>query len=255
MKSILYPSLAAAMLIGTIPTYGQMPVSGYEYLVPEMQEMQNDEFGNPGMLAVDDGATLFATAGNNGKSCAACHGEAGSELSSKEIARYPKYSLELGMPVTLRDQIRICRSKQQSGPALEASSQQALQLEAFVRHLAQGEPVNVDVSGPMAKHFETGKKLFHSRWGQVDIACHQCHDYHAGRTFRGQVLSQGQTNGFPGYRYTDGKVVSTPERITGCLTNLRAEPYAMDSIEYRDLEIYMNARGNGLKIETPGIRY
>ena len=97
--------------------------------------------------------------------------------------------------------------------------------------------------------------MYHLRWGQVDIACHQCHDYHAGATFRGQKLTQGQSNGFPVYRFTEGNVVGVQERITECLTNLRAEPYELGSEEYINLEVYMSARSNGLKIETPGIRY
>ena len=49
--------------------------------------------------------------------------------------------------------------------------------------------------------------------------------------------------------------MGTQERITECLANLRAEPFELGSDEYINFEIYMNARGNGLKIETPGIRY
>jgi sulfur-oxidizing protein SoxA len=73
--------------------------------------------------------------------------------------------------------------------------------------------------------------------------------------FRGQVLSQGQTNGFPVYRFTEGQVTGLQERITQCLTKLRAEPFAADSPEYLNLEVYLSARSNGLRIETPAIRY
>ena len=235
--------------------HAQQPVSGYDYLTPEMQEMQDDDFGNPGMITVDAGEELLSNTGKNGKSCTSCHGNGGSKLDIKHIASYPVYSSKLKKPLTLRAQILFCQNERVGDPVLKHSSAEALQLEAFVRRLALGETVNVDVSGELAPYNEAGKKLFHTRWGQVDIACHQCHVYHAGRTFRGQTLSQGQSNGFPGYRYTEGKAVSTPERITGCLANLRAEPYASDSEEYINLEVYMNARSNGLKIETPGIRY
>lgn len=160
--------------------HAQQPVSGYDYLTPEMQEMQIDDFGNPGMLTVDAGEILFSTAGKNGKSCASCHGEDGSKLDIKHIASYPVYSTELKKPLTLRGQILLCQDERIGGPSLEHSSAEALQLEAFVRRLALGETVNVDVSGEMAPYYEAGKNLFHTRWGQVDIACHQCHVYHAG---------------------------------------------------------------------------
>ena len=51
--------------------------------------------------------------------------------------------------------------------------------------------VNVDASGALAPYYAAGRELFYQRVGQVDIACYQCHDYHAGQMFRGQVLSQG----------------------------------------------------------------
>jgi sulfur-oxidizing protein SoxA len=254
-KHALAYFLVPALALAIIPGYAQQPVSGYDYQTPEMQEMQDDDFANPGMAAVEAGKELFATAGNNGKSCASCHGSDGRKLNVKRIAAYPVFNKELKRPVTLRGQILRCRNERMDGPPLKYSSREALQLEAFVRRLALGKTVAVDVSGPMAPYYEAGNKLFHTRWGQVDIACHQCHDYHAGQTFRGQTLTQGQSNGFPVYRFTTGQVVGTQERITECLTNLRAEPYELGSDEYINLEIYMNARGNGLKIETPGVRY
>ncbi len=229
--------------------------SGYAYLTPEARELQDDDFGNPGLASVDEGRELFHRPGANGKACAACHGDQGEKLDSERIARYPVYSERLHKPITLREKIRQCRGDKQDGPALDYASQDAVALESFVRRLALGAPVAVDVSGPMAAHYEAGKKLFHTRWGQVDIACHQCHDYHAGKHFRGQILTQGQSNGMPVYRLATGEITGTHERISQCLMSLRAEPFAIGSPEYIDFEVYMNARGNGLKIETPAIRY
>jgi len=259
MKNQNNPSVSCLLVLGlalaAMSAHAGEPVSGYDYQTAEMQAMQDDDFANPGMMVVEAGEALFAIAGNNGKTCASCHGNGGSKLDVKRIATYPVYSETLKKPVTLRGQIMSCRNERMNGPALKVTSEDALQLEAFVRRLALGQAVAVDVSGAMAPYYQAGKKLFHTRWGQVDIACHQCHDYHAGRTFRGQTLTQGQSNGFPVYRYTSGEVVGLQKRITECLTNLRAEPYELGSEEYINLEIYMSARSNGLKIETPGIRY
>jgi sulfur-oxidizing protein SoxA len=246
--------LLAVVLTGSPPAPAE-PQSGYAYLSEDMQAMQDDEFGNPGMLAVEAGEQLFSQPGANGRACASCHGAGGEQLDANRLATYPRYSETLQRPVTLRGRILMCRDEQQGGPPLAYGSEAALQLEAFVRHLARGQRVNVDVSGPMARYYAAGEKRYRTRYGQVDIACHQCHDYHAGKHFRGQVLSQGQTNGFPLYRYTEGHMVGLQERISECLTNLRAEPYAPGSPEYLEFEVYMSARSNGLKIETPAIRY
>ena len=253
-----YLTLNLALLIplsvGISPAAAE-PVSGYDYLTPDMQAMQDDDFGNPGMLTVEAGHSLFGQPGANGKACSSCHGENGEKLDARNLARYPVYSETLQKPVTLRRRILLCRERHQDGPALDYGSEQAMQLETFVRNLARGQTIDVDVSGPMARWYSAGEKLFHTRYGQVDIACHQCHDYHAGQHFRGQLLSQGQSNGFPLYRYTEGHMVGLQERISECLTSLRAEPWSPGSPEYLEFEVYMNARSNGLKIETPAIRY
>jgi sulfur-oxidizing protein SoxA len=236
------------------PLAGEV-VSGYDYLQPDMQAMQDDLPSNPGMLVVEQGEALFSTPGQNGKSCADCHGPDASRLEAKRIARYPVYSEELKQPVTLHGQIQRCWKERLGNPPITYRDEELLQLESFARYLARGEPVNVDASGALASYYAAGRELFRRRVGQVDIACHHCHEDHAGQMFRGQVLSQGQTNGFPVYRYTEGQVTGLQERITQCLTKLRAEPYAEDSPEYLDLEVYLSARGNGLRIETPAIRY
>ncbi len=246
-------SLMAALLSTAVAA--AKPVSGYDYLTAEMQAMQNDDFGNPGLLAVEEGERLFSQPGANGKSCASCHGEGGEQLEPRRLARYPVYSETLKRPVTLRDRILTCRNQRLDEQPLDYGSEAGLQLEAFVRYLAQGQTVAVDISGPMAAYYAAGEKRFRTRYGQVDIACHQCHDYYAGRHFRGQLLSQGQANGFPLYRHTEGHIVGLQERISQCLTSLRAEPYTPGSAEYLEFEIYMSARSNGLKIETPAIRY
>jgi sulfur-oxidizing protein SoxA len=247
-------ALLAAMPGLQAPVAGEA-VSGYDYLQPDMQAMQDDLYANPGMLVVEQGEALFSTPGQNGKSCADCHGEDGARLDAKHIARYPVYSEELKQAVTLHGQIQRCWKERLGNPPISYRDEELLSLESYVRYLARGEPVNVDTSGELAPYFEAGRELFHQRFGQVDIACHQCHDYHAGQMFRGQVLSQGQTNGFPVYRFTEGQVTGLQERITQCLTKLRAEPFAEDSPEYLDLEVYLSARSNGLRIETPAIRY
>jgi sulfur-oxidizing protein SoxA len=250
--------ILALLLVGLpgLPaTLAGEAVSGYDYLQPDMQAMQDDLSANPGMLVVEQGKVLFSTPGQNGKSCGDCHGQDGARLEATHIARYPVYSEELKQPLTLHGQIQRCWKERLGNPPISYRDEELLPLESFVRYLARGEPVNVDAGGALAPYYVAGRELFRQRFGQVDIACHQCHEYHAGQMFRGQVLSQGQTNGFPVYRYTEGQVTGLQERITQCLAKLRAEPFAEDSPEYLDLEVYLSARSNGLRIETPAIRY
>src|SRR5210317_2199513 len=85
------------------------PVSGYAFMALETQTMQDDDFENPGMVTVDQGATLFREYREHEEhACAGCHGDNGERLDLKKIASYPRYAPELGGLVTLQDRISRC---------------------------------------------------------------------------------------------------------------------------------------------------
>ena len=80
--------------------------SGYEYIKPATRAMQDDDFENPGLLSVERGEELFSQEqGQNGKSCASCHGEDGETLNIKAIARYPVYNDDSKEIITLQKRI------------------------------------------------------------------------------------------------------------------------------------------------------
>ncbi|HID50237.1 MAG TPA: sulfur oxidation c-type cytochrome SoxA [Chromatiales bacterium] len=251
----------AGLLLALLPVFhapalpALEPRSGYEFLTPSTQEMQDDEFANPGMVEVEKGKRLFNRIGNNGKTCATCHGKDGEKLDTGKIATYPVYNEEFQEPFTLQMQINLCWEDQLDEVPFIYDCTDLVALETFVRYKARGEKVNVDVSGPLKPYYEAGKELYHMRFGQVDVSCAHCHDMNPGRRLRGQILTQGQTNGFPEYRLGSGRITSLHRRLTECFLSFRAEPFDLGSEEYINLEIYLNARGNGLPIETPAVRY
>lgn len=229
--------------------------SGYEYLTPATQEMQDDDFANPGMTAVEEGRAEFHKAGVNDKSCATCHGENGSKLNLKKIASYPIYNKEYEKPFTLQEQINFCGEEYLDNVPYVYDCTDLVELEAFVRYKARGEKVNVDITGPLKPFYEKGKKLYNTRFGQMNMACVVCHDQFAGQRLRGQVLSQGHSNGFPEYRLGSGKMTSLHGRLEECFRSFRADPFDRGSDEFINLELYLHSRGNGLAIETPAVRY
>lgn len=230
-------------------------ISGYEFLSEQAQEMQLDDFQNPGFLLVASGLEIYNQSGDNEQTCAACHGDDGEKFAPKSIAQYPKFSPKLQQPLSLRDQIQVCWTERLENFPLLYDDQQLLALETYIRNKAFGEKVNVDISGAMQPYYQAGKKLYFTRFGQMDMTCAQCHDTYTGKMLRGQKLSQGHTNGFPEFRLESQKVVNLPQRLRECFRSLRAETFEQESDEFRNLEIYLNARGNGLKIETPAVRY
>lgn len=247
--------LLCAVLVSAPSWTGAEPKSGYEYLQQESKEMQDDDFMNPGMNAVEAGATMFQAAGTNGKSCASCHGESGEKLDTARIAAYPVFNEKLGKPVTLQQQIHICWTNMLKNEPLKYDSPNALNLEVFVRNLARGEKVNVQINGPMRPYWEKGETIYHSRAGQLDMSCNLCHVNYAGLKIRANTLSQGQSNGFPAYRLKNGKINGLHSRFNGCYRQFRASELEPGNDDYVALEVYVNARGNGLTIETPGVRF
>ncbi len=229
------------------------PVSGYDSLPPVVQEMQDDTFANPGMFAVEEGRELFNRAGFNGKSCASCHGPDGEKLDTEAIAGYPVYRESEYGPVTLQQQVNLCRDRLDDFP-LPYDAPELVRLESFVRFKARGEPVHVDIEGPLRPYYRKGEAFYTTRVGQLQMACTHCHDRYVGTRLRDQVLNQGQTNGFPTYRLLPAKISSLHRKFRDCLVTLRAEPYPPGAEELINLEVYVTARGNGLPIETPGVR-
>jgi sulfur-oxidizing protein SoxA len=75
-----------------------------------------------------------------------------------------------------------------------------------------------------------------------------------GRMLRAQRLSEGMSNGFPAYRLKWQALGSLQRRMSGCMRDVRAEPYAVDADEYVELELYLAWRARGLPVETPAVR-
>ena len=86
------------------------------------------------------------------------------------------------------------------------------------------------------------------------MACAHCQEQYAGQRLRGDVISQGQSNGFPIYRFTWQTLGSVHRMFEWCNTSVRAEPYPLGSDEYVNLELFVAWRGRGLPVETPAIR-
>ena len=149
---------------------------------------------------------------------------------------------------------KACRINNGGSP-LPTNHPDLLSLETFVRNHAAGEPVNVQTDGPMEPLLVKGEQLYRQRYGLIDMSCQHCHDYYPGQMIRGQKISQGMGNGFPAYRLDIGEITNLSQRIEQCLTLMRAEPFDADSEETMLLQLYIMSRSNGLKIETPAVRY
>ncbi len=228
--------------------------SGYTYAKAETRAIQDDDFENPAYLWVDQGETLWSTVdGKAGKSCQSCHSDASKTMSSVG-STYPKYDFKSKKLINAEQRINRCREENMQAKPWKYESSQLLSMTAFVRNQSSGAPMNVAIDGNSAPFFTKGKMFFDQRRGQLDMSCKNCHEDNAGNMARANLLSQGQTNGFPTYRLKWQKPGSTHRRFRGCNKNVRAKPYGYGSDEYVNLELYVAWRGRGLPVEAPAVR-
>ncbi len=228
--------------------------SGYTYLSEEHRQLQEDTFGNPGVLWVERGRTLWdRTQGSRQQACVDCHGDAATSMAGVRT-RYPQFDPRTDKLINLEQRINRCRTEHLQVEAYPYESEALLALSAFVSFQSRGMPLRVDIGGLAAPFFEAGKAFFLRRRGQLDLACRHCHADYAGQRLRGEVVSQGQTNGFPIYRLSWQTLGSTHRMFAWCNTAIRAQPLVYGADAYVNLELYLAWRGRGLPIETPGVR-
>lgn len=226
--------------------------SGFAFLTADTQALQSDSFENPALLWVDRGEALFNS--NDGSpSCASCHD--GDDLPLKTAAaRHPQIDETTGALVNLEGRINLCRIRYQEKPALDFESVELLSLTSFVTQKAKGVPRQLAMSPKLQSAYDRGETYFFTRRGQLNLSCAQCHNAHWGQKLRGDTISQGHSNGFPTYRFAWENVGSLHRRLSDCDIGVRAEPNALGSQTYLDLEVYLAVRSGTLPIEAPAVR-
>jgi L-cysteine S-thiosulfotransferase len=230
-------------------------ISGLYFQIEESVDMQEDDLLNPGLLWVERGRQLWnQVEGAAVSSCASCHGHGDASLRGVG-ASYPKFHEPSGKVVNLEQQVNFCRSERMQAEPWEFGSQELLAMTIFVKHQSRGEPVEVEVDGPAAAAFERGKAHFYQRRGQLDMSCAHCHDQNFGKLLRGDVLTQGHSNGYPIYALGDESARHLHKLLWHCNELMRSTPFDVLSDEFVALELFLAWRGEGLPVETPGVRW
>jgi sulfur-oxidizing protein SoxA len=130
----------------------------------------------------------------------------------------------------------------------------------YLHSLADGAPIKVAISeGPAKEAYERGKALSSRKLGQLNFSCADCHSPERGglHWIRGQWLGEqkGQYDHFPTWRTSLQTIWDIRKRFQWCQVNIRADELSPDAKEYGDLELYLAAQSDGLKVNVPGIRH
>lgn len=228
--------------------------SGLEFMSPESQATQQDDFSNPGMLWVAEGEALWSEkAGVPGRSCAECHGDAAVSMRGV-AARYPVYFAESGRPIDLQSRINVCRKTSQNAAPFPLESRELLALLAFIGKQSRGMPIATGEDKRLEQFRARGQELYELRQGQLNFSCANCHDGNWGRRLASSVIPQAHPTGYPLYRLEWQNLGSLQRRLRNCMVGVRAEPYPFGSPEYVDLELFLMTRAKGMLVETPAVR-
>lgn len=206
----------------------------------------------PFLDVVDKGRKMWETPFANGKTYASCFPNGGKNVAGN----YPYFDDKAGKVVTFEMAINQCREKNGEKPLDYNDMKTIGVLESYARTLSDGMLMNVKVEGPAAlAAYESGKKFFYQRRGQLNFSCATCHVDNAGNRIRSELLSPviGQATHWPVFRGGD-KLVTLQDRYEGCNKQVRAVPFKPGSTEYNDLEYFHSYVSNGLPLKASVFR-
>jgi len=208
----------------------------------------------PYEFAVEQGESLWQESFADGKSYSDCFKN--SENGVRQ--NYPKFDTQTGQVITLELAINLCRKKH-GQESLEYGGEQMLALSAFMAFESRGKPFNIIVAEDDHRAlaaYEEGKQFYYSKRGQLNFSCADCHVASAGQYVRADHLSAslGHPTHFPVYRSKFGSMLSLHQRVAGCIRDVRAKPFELQSKEYRTLEYFLSYMSNGLEANGPGAR-
>jgi L-cysteine S-thiosulfotransferase len=228
--------------------------SGYSFMSPDSQAMQNDDTANPGMLWVLDGEKLWkGKAGATGKACADCHADARASMKGV-AARYPAFDRELGRPVNLGQRINLCRARHQQATPLAYETHDLLALTAYVAQQSRGVAIDAGSDPQLEPFVARGRDLFMRRQGQLNLGCSNCHDDNWDKHLAGSAITQAHPTGYPLYRLEWQSLGSLQRRMRNCMIGTRAQPYDYGAPELVELELYLMTRARGMPMEAPAVR-
>jgi len=217
------------------------------------QWIEIEEFP-PYEFAVDSGETIWDLPFSDGGSLAGCF--EGGQPGVRH--RYPRYDEATGEVVTLELAINRCRERHGEEP-YRYGGEEMLALTAYMAYESRGETISVEIPedsiGALAA-YEEGKRFYYSKRGQLNFSCSDCHVTSVGQYVRADRLgpSLGHPTHFPVYRSKLGSMLSLHQRFFGCVRDVRARPFDLQSREFRNLEYFLTYMSNGLQANGPGAR-
>lgn len=188
----------------------------------------------------------------NGKSLATCFPNGGKRVA----ATYPQFDAKARKVVTVEMAINQCLVLHGETEIAVSDTTAMGPLSAYFKSLSDGQPLNVRVSTVQAREkFDSGRALFQRRIGREDQACASCHVLNAGSVVgqHGMSAVVGQAVTWPRLQ-PGGQVLRLQVQFQRCMQRSGAEPFALGSEEFNNLEYFHAFVSNGLATRTLAVQ-
>jgi sulfur-oxidizing protein SoxA len=217
-----------------------------------------DPLVNPAMWLVETAVELWERAGPTGESCASCHGAA-EDAYPTWAASMPRWEPRLEKILGVEEFV-YRHAKATTGDSWLMQSEENTALAIYLRHIANGTPIDVDTESPEAREaLARAETLYVAKLGQLNMSCADCHapEKGANHWVRGQWLGEarGQLPHFPVFRTSRSEIWDIRKRLQWCNVAIWANELPPDAPEYGDLELWLSAQNEGLELNSPNIRH
>jgi sulfur-oxidizing protein SoxA len=237
------------------------------------QMLKADPWSNPGLLDVDRGEALWKEKrGPRNASLERCDLGKGPGKIEGAFAELPRYFKDANRVMDAESRIVWCMEKLQGFARADIvkrpyskANQSGTELEALATYVANKS--NGYKFKPSLKHrkereaLAVGEALFFRRQGPMDFSCSTCHA-DAGKRIRLQGLpflgkpeeARKVIGEWPGYRVSQGTVMTMQHRITDCYWQMRLPLIDYGSDVAVALTMYLVNQAKGGEITTPQIK-
>jgi L-cysteine S-thiosulfotransferase len=229
------------------------PLNDYVFGALMLSEDAKDQYDSimefpPFSPTIEAGKVLWESLFKNGKTFADCFPDGGKLVAGN----YPQYDEKLGKVVTFEMAINQCLVANDETPLKISDMKTMGVLMSYARTLSDGMKMNIKVDSPGAlEKYESGKKFFFERRGQLNFACASCHMQNAGNILRTEILSPtiGQATHWPVFRGGDN-LNTIQARYKRCLEQIRVAPLEQGGEEFNNLEYFHSYLSNGLPLKA-----
>lgn len=231
-------------LPGTTPEDWVVGGAAFERGVQVVPLSAENATNSADILAI--GKKLWERKFADGKSLANCFPNGGKRVA----IFYPQFDTATKQIITFELAINRCLQLHNETPIDYANAAVIGPLSAYGKSLSEGQRLAIRVTNQGARdRYDAGKRWFQQRIGQKNQACASCHVLNAGGQDdkAGIAPVVGQAVTWPRIQ-PGGSIRILQAQFQRCMQRTGAEPFAVGSDEFNNLEYYLSFMSNGLAL-------